>query len=64
MEPIGNPDAAPTLGSLATFGILKAAMVAMLAVPGSFGVRRCNLGVLAEKAALVMLPSCRDAMAT
>ena len=56
-----------TFGSLATLGILKAAMVDILVVLGSLGVC-CNLGLLAEKAALVMpegsdrTRSCLDAM--
>ena len=41
------------MGSLATLGILKAAMVDIVVVLGSLGVS-CNLGLLAEKAALVM----------
>jgi hypothetical protein len=53
---------------LVTLGILKVAMVDILAVLASLGVR-CNLGLLAEKAALVMpegndkTRSWRDAMA-
>jgi hypothetical protein len=56
-----------TFGSLATLGILKAAMVDILVVLGSLGVC-CNLGLLAENAALVMPEgsdksrSCLDAM--
>jgi hypothetical protein len=56
-----------TLGSLATLGILKAAMVDMAVALGMLGAS-CNLGLLAEKAARVMPDgsdksrSCRDAM--
>ena len=56
-----------TLGSLSTLGILNAAMVDILVVLENLAVN-CNLGLLAEKAALVMPDgsdksrSCRDAM--
>jgi hypothetical protein len=56
-----------TLGSLSTLGILNAAMFDILVVLENLAVR-CNLGLLAEKAALVMPDgsdksrSCRDAM--
>jgi hypothetical protein len=56
-----------TLGSLTTLGILNAAVFDILVVLENLAVS-CNLGLLAEKAALVMPDgrdksrSCRDAM--